>query len=107
MRYFKTRNVEEYIAEVNNNKVIKESLHKNSLKDDMEEFMFMGLRKIEGISVDDFYNRFKRDIYSVYNPIIKKYLKQNLLILENGRLFLSKRGIEVSNSIMCDFILDT
>lgn len=107
MRYFKTRNVEKYIDEVNNIKVIKEGLHKNSVKDDMEEFMFMGLRKIEGISIGDFYNRFNIDIYSIYGPIIQNYLKQNLLIIKDGRLFLSKRGIEVSNSIMCDFILDT
>ena len=39
-------------------------IHKNSFKDDMEEFMFMGFRKIEGISIDEFKKRFKKDIYS-------------------------------------------
>ncbi|AYD40990.1 oxygen-independent coproporphyrinogen III oxidase [Clostridium fermenticellae] len=106
MRYHRTKNVEKYIEQANTGNLIKEELHNNSLKDDIEEFMFMGLRKVEGVSMEDFYNRFGIDIYSVYNNIINKYRKQNLLIIKNERLFLSKRGMEVSNSIMCDFIMD-
>ncbi|MBI6871712.1 radical SAM family heme chaperone HemW [Clostridium aciditolerans] len=104
LRYRKTENIEEYIRDIRMNKNLKLDMHKNSLKDEMEEFMFMGLRKTDGISTIDFSERFQKDIYSVYGEIIKKYINNHMLIKKDDRLFLSKRGIEISNSIMCDFI---
>ncbi|MDW8799822.1 radical SAM family heme chaperone HemW [Clostridium sp. A1-XYC3] len=105
IRYRKTENIEEYIEEMTLGNDLRLDIHENSLKDDMEEFMFMGLRKIDGISVDKFNIRFKKDIYLVYGDIIEKYLSEGMLIKSGERLFLSNRAIEVSNSIMCDFIL--
>ncbi|MCT8976257.1 radical SAM family heme chaperone HemW [Clostridium sp. CX1] len=105
IRYRKTENIEEYIEEMALGNDLRLDIHENSLKDDMEEFMFMGLRKIDGISVDKFNIRFKKDIYLVYGDIIEKYLSEGMLIKSGERLFLSNRAIEVSNSIMSDFIL--
>jgi putative oxygen-independent coproporphyrinogen III oxidase len=106
VRYRKTENIEEYIAGVNLDNNLQLDVHKNSVEEDMEEFMFMGLRKIKGISIDEFNSRFKRDIYSVYGDVIKKYICNEMLIEDRKRLFLSNRGIEVSNSVMSDFILN-
>lgn len=104
LRYRKTENIEEYIRDVRMNRNLRLDMHKNSSKDEMEEFMFMGLRKIDGISIIDFFERFQKDIYSVYGEIIKKYINNHMLIKKDDRLFLSERGLELSNSIMCDFI---
>lgn len=106
VRYRKTENIEEYIAGVKLGNNLQLDVHKNSVEEDMEEFMFMGLRKIKGISIDEFNIRFKRDIYSVYGDVIKKYICSEMLIEDKKRLFLSNRGIEISNSVMSDFILD-
>ncbi|MPM72639.1 hypothetical protein SDC9_119615 [bioreactor metagenome] len=67
--------------------------------------MFMGLRKINGVDINEFQKRFNKNIYKVYGKIIDKYLKDKLLILKDNKLYLSPRGIEVSNMIMSDFIL--
>ena len=74
-------------------------------KDRMEEFMFLGLRCISGISRLDFYNRFKKDIGSVYGEVINKYAKSGYLVSEGDRLFLSDKGLDVSNTIMAEFLL--
>ncbi|WP_411683053.1 radical SAM family heme chaperone HemW [Clostridium thailandense] len=105
LRYRKTEIIEEYINDINTNRELKLDVHKNSIKDDMEEFMFMGLRKIEGVSENEFNKRFRKDIFSVYEGVLKKYIGNGMMIREGDKLFLSRRGIEVSNSIMCDFIL--
>jgi oxygen-independent coproporphyrinogen III oxidase len=105
VRYYNTKNVETYINKISKNDFSYEEVHKNSVEDNMEEFIFMGLRKINGILISDFKRKFGRDIFLIYGEIINKYTKLNLLIIENGRLFLSERGLEISNSIMCDFIL--
>jgi len=106
VRYRKTENIEEYIAGVNLGNNLQLDVHKNSVKEDMEEFMFMGLRKIAGISIDEFYNRFNVYVYSIYGDVIKKHIRNGMLIENNGNLFLSDRGIEVSNFVMSDFLLD-
>ena len=80
-------------------------LHFSKRKDQMEEFMFLGLRMILGISKEEFKKRFAVPIESVYGKVIEKYKERGLLKEENGRLFLSDQGIDVSNLVMAEFML--
>jgi oxygen-independent coproporphyrinogen-3 oxidase len=104
-RYRNTLDIEEYIHQGRSGHFVKLDEHKNSIYDDMEEFMFMGLRKTRGISMSDFEGRFHRNIYSVYGDIIDEYTKKGLLVVDEDDMYLNKRGLEVSNSVMCEFIL--
>ncbi|EJT5926678.1 TPA: oxygen-independent coproporphyrinogen III oxidase [Clostridium perfringens] len=97
--------VEEYINSINEKGEAIEEIINNSKNDNMEEFMFMGLRKINGIDENEFKNRFSMNINNVYGEIINKYIDEGLLIRESGRIFLSEKGIEISNIIMVDFLL--
>lgn len=97
--------VEEYINSINEKGEAIEEIINNSKNDNMEEFMFMGLRKINGIDENEFKNRFSMNINDVYGEIINKYIDEGLLIRESGRIFLSEKGIEISNIIMADFLL--
>ena len=97
--------VEEYINSINEKGEAIEEIINNSKNDNMEEFMFMGLRKINGIDENEFKNRFSMNINDVYGEILNKYIDEGLLIRESGRIFLSEKGIEISNIIMADFLL--
>ncbi|EGT3607176.1 oxygen-independent coproporphyrinogen III oxidase [Clostridium perfringens] len=97
--------VEEYINSINEKREAVEEIINNSKNDNMEEFMFMGLRKINGIDENEFKNRFSMNINYVYGEILNKYIGEGLLIRESGRIFLSEKGIEISNIIMADFLL--
>lgn len=105
-RFSNSDNIKEYINMINekNSPIISKS--KNTLQDDMEEFMFLGLRKIKGISIEEFKQRFKVDIYDVYKEVIEKYKDLNLLQDSEGYVKLTTKGIEVSNVVMADFIID-
>ena len=70
--------------------------------DKMSEFMIMGLRKTNGISIKEFKNRFNKNIFSEFN--IEKFLKCGLIIQDSNRLFLSNHGLDISNSILCEFV---
>lgn len=98
-------NVEEYINSIKDKGEAVEEIINNSKNDNMEEFMFMGLRKINGIDENEFKNRFSMNINDVYGEILNKYIGEGLLIRESGRIFLSEKGIEISNVIMADFLL--
>lgn len=97
--------VEEYINSINEKGEAVEEIINNSKNDNIEEFMFMGLRKINGIDENEFKKRFSMNINDVYGEILNKYIDEGLLIRESGRIFLSEKGIEISNVIMADFLL--
>lgn len=97
--------VKTYIERINKNESVVEEVIENKSKDNIEEFIFMGLRMVEGISLSEFKNKFNIDINELYDEVIQKNIKNNLLIIENNRLKLTEKGIELSNSVMSDFII--
>jgi len=104
-RYRNEENVEKYIEKINteSNAIVEKT--KNTTNDDMEEFMFMGLRKNEGISKSEFMKRFNKDIYNVYREVINKYVSTGFMKESNDNIFLTYEGIELSNVIMAEFLL--
>ena len=73
--------------------------------DNMEEFMFMGLRMIRGVCEKTFEKKFGVKIDTIYKDVIDKHINEKLLVRENGRIYLTAKGIELSNYVMSDFIL--
>ena len=71
----------------------------------MEEFMFLGLRKTEGISREEFSAAFGRDIFDVYGAQLRKMSGQGLIEVSDGRVRLTERGTDVSNYVFSEFIL--
>lgn len=96
--------IEEYIGLMDGTGPVKREVHENTAKDTMSEFMFMGLRKTAGIGLADFRERFGQDIYSVYGDVIRKFESRGLLCAKDGRIRLTAKGIELSNSVMCEFV---
>ncbi|MEG1287663.1 MAG: radical SAM family heme chaperone HemW [Clostridium sp.] len=105
-RFKNINNVKEYIENISSNRIVEEEREKNSKEDNIEEFMFMGLRLIEGINKNEFKTRFGINISSIYQGIIDKNILDGLIKEESNRLFLTEKGIELSNKVMSEFILD-
>lgn len=76
-----------------------------SKTDAMAEYMYLGLRKIKGVSIDDFFNTFGMKLYEVYGDVLDKHLKYGLITTENDNISLTKKGLDISNYILSDFIL--
>ena len=72
----------------------------------MEEFMFLGLRMMRGVSRKEFERRFKRSMDEVYGEVIAKYIGLGLLEEADGWVRLTKKGIDVSNQVLAEFLLD-
>ena len=66
--------------------------------------MFMGLRMTEGISENVFKERFKKSIYDVYSKEIRELIQEKLLVSKDERLYLTDRGVDVSNQVFEKFI---
>lgn len=73
-------------------------------EEQMEEFMFLGLRKTEGVSRRDFENTFGDSMESVYGQIISRLILEGLLKEKKNYIYLTERGIDVSNYVMSEFL---
>ena len=70
----------------------------------MEEFMFLGLRMANGISEKEFEDTFGVSLLYEYPNVVDKFVREGLLIREKGRIYLSDRGVDISNYVMSAFI---
>lgn len=83
----------------------REDFTRLSRKDEMEEFMFLGLRKIKGVSEQDFYKSFKVSMDEEYKDNIENLIKEGLLVREGDRIRLTDQGIDLSNYALSQFLL--
>ena len=100
-----TSNLKEYIEGIKSSKSIIKEEYVNTNKDNIEEFMFMGLRMINGIEEKEFQKRFNVNIDSIYQKQISDNINKGLLRRDSGRIYLTNRGVELSNCVMSDMIL--
>ena len=104
-RFANTADMKKYLENSRNPEKIREKEPSLTREDEMAEFMFLGLRMTKGISKADFQRCFGCTIESVYEEVLEKYESMGLLLEQDGRIFLSREGIHVSNSIMAEFLL--
>ena len=71
----------------------------------MEEFMFLGLRMVRGVSEKEFYRKFEEKLMTVYGGVIRKNEARGLLIRKNGRIWLTERGMDLANIVESEFLL--
>lgn len=74
----------------------------------MEEFLFLGLRLTAGISLASFRKQFGKGLREVYGAVLHKLEDQGFLrFYEDGKkLKLTERGVDVSNYVLAQFLLE-
>lgn len=86
----------------------REEFQRLSREEQMEEFLFLGLRLTDGIETEAFQAAFGTTIFEVYGGVIEKNRRDGLLTWEGPgkkRLYLTEKGIDVSNYVMAQFLL--
>ncbi len=83
----------------------KEDFHILTQEECMEEYMFLGLRMVKGVSEKRFFDLFGKQMEEVYGKVIQKWKKEGFLQKEEGRVYLTDKGIDVSNVILAEFLL--
>lgn len=81
-------------------------IHVQSRKEQMEEFMFLGLRMTEGVSDTAFVREFGVHMDSVYGKVLERLKEEQLLTQKGSRIALTEWGIDVSNYVLSKFLLD-
>lgn len=74
-------------------------------KEAMEEFMFLGLRRGRGVTAKEFADAFGEPLEKKYGDVIRRLVRQKMMVYEEGRLTLTDAGIDVSNAVLAEFLL--
>lgn len=105
-RFHNTDVMEEYLRDASNPILLRKEQEKLDRQEQMEEFVFLGLRKIRGIQEEKFTEMFGEDIWDCYGKNLERVIKEGLLEREEGVLRLTRKGIDVSNYVFYEILLD-
>ena len=83
-----------------------ENVHPLSPQEQMEETMFLGLRLTEGVSKAEFQRQFGVSMEQIYGEVIQENTAKGLLADEAGYVRLTREGMDLSNYVMAQFLLD-
>ena len=105
VRYKNHGPIRHYLSAVKegNARITEEHL---SQKEQMEEEMFLGLRKKSGVSVVRFEEKFGRSFDGLYGEIVRDLVQQGLMQIEGDRVRMTKRGLFLGDTVAERFILE-
>ena len=101
VRYSNTDDFEEYFDWPENSKIIHE---RQTDEDRQKEFMLLGLRKIEGVAISDFKNKFIENPIYLYRKTLNKLVTQGLIEVDIDSIKLTNRGIDLANLVWEEFV---
>lgn len=105
VRYKNHGPIRHYLSAVEegNARITEEHL---SQKEQMEEEMFLGLRKKSGVSMARFEEKFGRSFEGLYGEIVRDLVQQGLMQIEGDRVRMTKRGLFLGDTVAERFILE-
>lgn len=99
IRYSNTNSIEEYIK--GSNKIIHEE---QTLEDIQKEYMLLGLRKIEGINIQKFKNKFAQNPIFIFKEQLNKLVDEELIIVDGNEIKLTSKGLDLANIVWEEFV---
>lgn len=104
-RYSNTEDIEEYIENIRCDKEEYKIIHEVQSKEDkMKEYMLLGLRKIDGVKISEFKNKFVDNPIYLYREELNKLVTQELIDIEEDNIKLTKKGIDLANLVWEEFV---
>lgn len=100
-RYSNTIDFEEYFDWPENSKIIHE---RQSKEDKMKEYMLLALRKIDGVKISEFKNKFVDNPIYLYRESLSKLVTQELIEIEEDDIKLTNKGIDLANLVWEEFV---
>jgi oxygen-independent coproporphyrinogen-3 oxidase len=103
-RYHNTKDIKEYVQFSHQPEHIRYEKEVLDQKARMEEYIFLGMRMLDGVSLAGFQEMFSEDMLKIYGNGMKKMEQQGLVSLDQGRLKLTRPGISLSNYVFGELL---
>ena len=106
MRYSNINDLKQYIENFKNEEAVYNVVfHEKQDKEEMmKEYMILGLRKIEGVKISDFKNKFVDNPLYVFRNELEKLTKNDLLEIDEDVIKLTKKGLDFANMVWIEFV---
>lgn len=104
-RFRHISDLREYLTAAGDTRKICEEEEVLTARDEMEEFMFLGLRMMGGVKKSEFFRLFGIQIEKIYEEPLNQMKENGLLEIIGDRIRLTKRGIDISNYVFEQFLL--
>lgn len=107
VRFGNTSNLDEYLRncenkDFENNRIIDEV--EKDLFSKEQEFMLVGLRMIDGVSIQEFKNKFGENPIFVFKSELSKLVEDGLLMVDFDMIKLTNRGLDLANLVWEEFV---
>ena len=107
VRFGNTGSIEEYWKNCENGE-----FEKNRIIDEVEEdvfskeqeFMLIGLRKIDGVSIQDFKNKFGENPIFIFKDELSKLVDEGLVVVDFDSIRLTNKGLDLANLVWEEFV---
>lgn len=105
-RFSNIENLEQYINNIENDNLEKNYiLHENqNIYDKKKEYMLLGLRKIDGVSIQEFKIKFVANPVFLYHDKLEKLVNEELVEIDGDQIKLTNKGLDLANIVWEEFI---
>lgn len=106
IRYSNIENLEQYIKNYEEDKT-EENLvfhEKQDMETMQKEYMLLGLRKIDGVSIQEFKIKFVANPVFLYHSELEKLVNEELLEIDGDQIKLTNKGLDLANIVWEEFI---
>ena len=106
VRFCNTSNLDEYIENINNNNLDKNrEIEERQTKEDKEkEFMMLGFRKIEGVDISRFKEKYQENPLYLFRRELEKLVSEGLIEVDLNNIKLTNKGLDLANLVFEEFI---
>ena len=106
VRYSNIEKIDRYIENCESgnfekNKIVQERQN-NFAKE--QEYMLIGLRKIDGVSIQSFKNKFGENPIFVFREELNKLVNEQLLVINIDKIKLTNKGLDLANLVWEEFV---
>ncbi len=77
---------------------------KQTIEDKKKEYMLLGLRKIDGVSIKNFKEKYGENPIFLYHKELQKLVEQDLIEIDGDNIFLTNKGIDFANLVWEEFV---
>ena len=101
-RYSNTCDLEEYLNK--DSKDVKIIHEEQTLEDMQKEYMLLGLRKIDGVSISKFKEKFGENPIYLFRNELQKLVEEDLIVVDLDNIRLTNKGIDFANLVWEEFV---
>ncbi len=106
VRYKNHGPIQHYLKPLREDKLPIIKTEKLTLINQMEEEMFLGLRKTQGVSILKFEEKFNCSLESVYGAVVQQLITDGLLDRNDEWLALTSKGLILGNEVFKEFLVN-